>query len=96
MSTIRVPGKLHLLPLVQHEHVLELPPNILEHLLCLVRAPPFSSGCVTLASPGHAPPYALCPEPNPIEAAANVHYDTHDLAVVGTLESLADRSEHDM
>ena len=96
MRAVRVPRELHLLPLVQHEHILELPPNVLKHLLRLVRAPSFASSRVTLASPGHAPPHALCPEPNPIEAAADVHYDTHDLAVVRALECLADCSEHDV
>ena len=96
MRTIRVPGELHLLPLIQHKHILELPPDILEHLLRLVRAPPFPSSRVTLAAPGHTSPHALCPESNPVEATAHVDYNTHDLAVVGALESLADSREHDV
>ena len=96
MRTIRVARELHLLPLIQHKHLLELPPDILKHLFRLVCAPPFSSSRVTLATPGHTSPHALCPESNPIEATAHVHYDTHDLAVVGALESLANSREHDV
>ena len=96
MRTVRMARELDLLPLIQHEHLLELPPDILQHLLRLIGAPPFASRCVALAPPRHAPPHALGPEPDAIEAAADVHYDTHDLAVIGPFEGLTNGGEHDV
>ena len=94
MRTIRMSRELHLLFQIQHQHALELPPDILKHLLRLVGAPPLSARRIALSAPGEAAPHALGPEADSIVAAAHVHDDAHYLAVVGVFEGFADGGEH--
>jgi hypothetical protein len=94
MRTIGVARELHHLAIPQPQHLLELLPDPLQHVLPLLRRPSLPARHVAIAAAWHALPNRARPQPDPIEAFAHVHDDTHDFAVVVFLERFANRGEH--
>lgn len=74
--------------ILQPQHFLEPPPNVLQNLLAL-------RGRAALAEfvPGDALAHSPGPQTDTVEALANVDYDTHDFIIIIVLESLTDGSQ---
>lgn len=96
MRTICVARKLHDLAILQHEHLLQLAPNVLQNALALLRASALAARDIALSAAVDALAHRLRPEPDAVEAAADVDHHAHDLAVAVVLERLPDRGEHDV
>jgi len=96
MRALSMPRKLHHLALLQPQHILKLPPQTQQHLLALLCSPPLPPGHIPIPAAWHALPHRLGPQPDSIEAFADIDNDTHDFAVVVIFERLADGAEHDI
>lgn len=96
MRTIRMPRKLHTLAILQHQHLLQLAPNLLQNALALLRASPLPARNVPFPTAIHALAHRLRPQPDAVEAAADVDHHAHHFAVAVALERLPDSGEHDV
>lgn len=96
MRAIRVACKLHNLAILQHEHLLQFTPNVLQNALALLRASSLPARDIPLSAAVHALAHRLGPEPDAVEAAADVDHHAHDLAVAVVLERLPNRGEQDV
>lgn len=96
MRTVRMSRKLHNLTILQHQHLLQLAPNLLQNALALLRASSLAARDIALSPAIHALAHRLRPEADAVEAAADIDHHAHDLAVALVLERLPDGGEHDV
>lgn len=96
MSGFRVAGELESLVGRELKDLLEATADGHQDLLALLRGPTLAARNVPVAAAGNVLADSASPDTDTEEGLADVDDNTHDLAVLLVLESLADRSKHSM
>jgi hypothetical protein len=96
VGTVGVAREFDLLRGRQLEDLLEFLANVQENVLTLLTASALATSNVTLSSAGNALSYGASPDTDTEEGLANIDNNTHDLAIILVLESLANGGHHDL
>ena len=92
-----MPRKLHLLAILQLQHLLEFPAQIHKHLPRLLRRTSLPTRHIAVPTSRNALADRLGPQSQAVEALADIHHNTHDLAVIIIgFEGLANGGEHEV
>lgn len=89
-------GELNLLVGRQLQDLLDALTNVGQSLTTLLGGATFASSDVAISAVGDALASGTGPNTNAVEGLANVDYDTHDLAVLLLLKSVANGGKHYM
>ena len=90
-------GKLHLIVLLEPQHFFKLLPQRHQDIFALLRATALAAGDVALTAARDALADRLGPQPNAVEAFADVDDDAHHFAVRRVaFEGFADGGEHNV
>ena len=96
MGGFRVAGELEGLVGGELEDLLEATADGHQDLLALLRGSTLAARDISVSTAGNVLADSASPDTNTEEGLADVDDNTHDLAVLLVLESLADRSKHSM
>lgn len=96
MRGIDVAGELDGVGVLERQSLLEASADLHQDLATLLIGTAFATGSVAIAATWEGLAGGAGPETDTVEALAYIDHDTDNLSVVLVLESLANRSEHDV